>query len=162
MLKREPDQGATERSAEPGHGPQTLAQLQATGAEVVGSDGDKIGDLKEVGDADFLVGRTLRRNLRLPVSRVREVTSENKIVLDLTTAEAKELGEKESLGEAAPGARSMAENPGKEEKGAWGSGKESKLVSTSQPNFQANGKIRLGVASQPPVRRRGQLVARQG
>jgi len=120
MVKREPDQGAAERSAEPGHGPQTLAQLQATGAEVVGSDGDKIGDLKEVGDADFLVGRTLRRNLRLPVSRVREVTSENKIVLDLTTAEAKELGEKESLGEAAPGAGSMAENPGKRGEGSLG------------------------------------------
>ena len=86
MVKREPDKGAAERSAEPGHGPQTLAQLQATGAEVVGSDGDKIGDLKEVGDADFLVGRTLRRNLRLPVSSVREVTPENKIILDLTTA----------------------------------------------------------------------------
>src|SRR5215204_2906783 len=120
MVEREPDKGAPERSAEPGHGPQTLAQLQVTGAEVVGSDGEKIGDLKEVGDADFLVGRTLRRDLRLPVSRVREVTSDNKVVLDLPAAEAKELGEKESLGEAAPAAGSMAENPGKEEKGAWG------------------------------------------
>ena len=120
MVEREPDKGAPERSAEPGHGPQTLAQLQATGAEVIGSDGEKIGDLKEVGDADFLVGRTLRRNLRLPVSRVREITSENKIVLDLPTAEAKELAERESLGEGAPGSSSMAENPGKEEKGAWG------------------------------------------
>jgi hypothetical protein len=120
MVKHEPDTEATERSVEPGHGPQTLAQLEATGAEVFGSDGDKIGDLKEVGDADFLVGRTLRRDLRLPVSRVREVTSENKIVLDLPATEAKEQGEKESLGEAAPGAGSMAENPGKEEKGAWG------------------------------------------
>ena len=120
MVKHQPDAGATERSAEQGHGPQTLAQLQATGAKVVGSDGEKIGDLKEVGDADFLVGRTLRRNLRLPVSRVREVTSDNKIVLDLSAAEAKELGEKESLGEGAPKAVSMSENPGKEEKGAWG------------------------------------------
>ena len=120
MVKHQPDAGATERSAEQGHGPQTLAQLQATGAKVVGSDGEKIGDLREVGDADFLVGRTLRRNLRLPVSRVREVTSDNKIVLDLSAAEAKELGEKESLGEGAPGAGSMSENPGKEEKGAWG------------------------------------------
>ena len=120
MVKHQPDAGATERSAEPGHGPQTLAQLQATGAKVVGSDGEKIGDLKEVGDADFLVGRTLRHNLRLPVSRVREVTSDNKIVLDLSAAEAKELGEKESLGEGAPGSGSMSENPGKEEKGAWG------------------------------------------
>ncbi len=120
MVKHQPDAGATERSAEQGHGPQTLAQLQATGAKVVGSDGEKIGDLEEVGDADFLIGRTLRRNLRLPVSRVREVTSDNKIVLDLSAAEAKELGEKESLGEGAPGAGSMSENPGKEEKGAWG------------------------------------------
>jgi hypothetical protein len=120
MAKRESDKGATERSAEPGHGPQTLAQLQATGAEVVGSDGERLGNLKEVGDADFLVGRTLRRDLRLPVSRVREVTSENEIILDLPAAEAKKLGEKESLGEAAPGAGSMAENPGKEEKGTWG------------------------------------------
>jgi hypothetical protein len=120
MVKREPNTGPTEQSTSQGHGPQTLAQLQATGAEVIGSDGDKVGDLKEVGDADFLVKRTLRRNLRLPVSRVREVTSENKIVLDLPAGEAKELGEKESPGEAAPGAGSMAENPGKEERGAWG------------------------------------------
>jgi len=120
MVERESDTGATERSTEPGQGPQTLAQLQATGAEVVGSDGERLGNLEEVGDADFLVGRTLRRNLRLLVSRVREITSENKIVLDLPTAEAKELGEKESLGEGAPGSGSMSENPGKEEKGAWG------------------------------------------
>ena len=120
MVERDPDTEATERSAGPGQGPQTLAQLQATGAEVLGSDGERLGDLEEVGDADFLVSRKLRRNLRLPVSRVREVTSDNKVVLDLPVAEAKELGEKESPGEAAPGAGSMAENPGKEEKGAWG------------------------------------------
>jgi hypothetical protein len=123
MVERDPDTEdaeATERSAGPGQGPQTLAQLQATGAEVLGSDGERLGDLEEVADADFLVGRTLRRSLRLPVSRVREVTSDNKVVLDLPAAEAKELGGKESPGEAAPAAGSMAENPGKEEKGAWG------------------------------------------
>ena len=123
MVERDPDTEdaeATERSAGPGQGPQTLAQLQATGAELLGSDGERLGDLKEVADADFLVGRTLRRDLRLPVSRVREVTSDNKVVLDLPAAEAKELGAKESPGEAAPAAGSMAENPGKEEKGAWG------------------------------------------
>jgi hypothetical protein len=120
MVERDADTEATERSAEAGHGPQTLAQLQATGAEVLGSDGERLGDLEEVGDADFLVGQTLRRDLRLPVSRVREVTSDNKIILDLPAAEAKELGEKESPGEAAPAAGSMAENFGKEEKGAWG------------------------------------------
>ena len=88
---------------------------------MVGSDGEGLGDLKEVSDADFLVGRKLGRNLRLPVSRVREVTSENEIVLDLSAAEAKEPGEKESLlGEGAHWAGRMSENPGKEEKGTWG------------------------------------------
>src|ERR687897_967832 len=134
MVKHDPDTEATERSVEPGHGPQTLAQLQATGAEVLGSDGEKIGNLKEVGDADFLVGRTLRRDLRLPVSRVREVTSENKIVVDVPATEAKGLGEKESLGEGAPGTGSMSENPGKEEKWAWGSERESKLASPRRPH----------------------------
>jgi hypothetical protein len=120
MVRREPVRGPAERSTGPGHGPQTLAQLQATGAEVVGSDGEKVGNLKEVGDADFLVERTLRRNLRLPVSCVWEVTPDNTIVLDVPAGEAKAAGNKESLGEAAPGAGSMSENPGKEEKGAWG------------------------------------------
>lgn len=120
MVKGEPDTGPTEQSASQGHGPQTLAQLQATGAEVIGSDGDKVGDLKEVGDADFLVKRTLGRDLRLPVSRVREVTADNKIVLDVPADEAKGAGGKVPLGEGAPGVGSMSENPGKEEKGAWG------------------------------------------
>ncbi len=73
-----------------GEGPQTLAQLQATGAEVVGSDGEKVGDLKTVGDADFVVGRTLRSDLHIPVTHVNEVTTDNKIVLDVSAEEAKE------------------------------------------------------------------------
>lgn len=87
--------GRQERSPEGGEfgagaGPQTLAQLQATGAEVVGSDGERVGDLKSVGDSDFVVGRTLRSDLHIPVSRVREVTAENRIVLDVSAEEAKE------------------------------------------------------------------------
>ncbi len=72
-----------------GEGPQTLAQLQGTGAEVVGSDGTKIGDLKTVGDADFVVGRTLRGDLHVPVRHIREVTTDNRIVLDVSAEEAK-------------------------------------------------------------------------
>ncbi len=71
-------------------GPQTLAQLQATGAEVFGSDGEKVGDLKTVGDADLVVGRTLRSDLHVPVARVREVTEDNRIVLDVSAEEPKE------------------------------------------------------------------------
>ena len=114
--------GPRERSFGPGGGPQTLSQLQATGAEVVGSDGEKVGDLKEVGDADFLVKRTLRRDIRLPVSRVREVTADNKIVLDVPAEEAKDLGRGEPLGEADSGA-DFSEGA-KQEKGAWGIKKE--------------------------------------
>ena len=77
------------RRSGPGEGPQTLAQLQSTGAVVVGSDGEKVGDLKTVGDADFVVGRTLRQDLHVPVKHVREVTADNKIVLDVSADEAK-------------------------------------------------------------------------
>ena len=74
----------------PGKGPQTLVQLQGTGAEVVGADGAKIGDLKTVGDADLVVGRTLRGDLHVPVRHVREVTADEKTVLDVSAEEAKE------------------------------------------------------------------------
>jgi hypothetical protein len=82
--------GPRGQSFDAGEGPQTLAQLQGTGAEVVGSDGEKVGDLKTVGDADFVVGRTLRSDLHVPVSHVREVTEDNKIVLDVSAEQAKE------------------------------------------------------------------------
>jgi len=51
---------------------------------VVGSDGVKIGDLKTVGDADLMVERTLRGDLHVPVRHVREVTADDKIVLDVS------------------------------------------------------------------------------
>lgn len=73
-------------------GPQTLAQLQAGGAEVVGSDDQKVGDLKEVGDADLLISRMLRRDLRIPVNRVREVTPDNRVILDIPAKEAENVG----------------------------------------------------------------------
>jgi hypothetical protein len=73
-----------------GEGPQTLGQLRDTGAEVIGSDGEKVGDLKMVGDADFVVGRTLRSDLHIPVTHVSEVTTDNKIVLNVSAEEAKE------------------------------------------------------------------------
>lgn len=90
MSNNESEVGAAGQRFSPGEGPQTLAQLQHTGAEVFGSDGEKIGDLKAVGDADFVVGRTLRSDLHIPVRHVREVTPGNKIVLDVSADEAKE------------------------------------------------------------------------
>jgi len=81
--------GSGSGSLGPGEGPQILAQLQSTGAEVVGSAGENVGDLTTVGDAHFVVGRTLRRDLHVPVKHVCEVTTDNKIVLDVSADEAK-------------------------------------------------------------------------
>jgi hypothetical protein len=111
--------GPSEQRPEAGGGPITLSQLQDTGAEVVGSDGEKVGDLKEVGDADFLVERTLRRDIRVPVNHVREVIADNKIVLDVRADEVKEMSRKEPLSDKAPGAGNISHSAEKE-KGIWG------------------------------------------
>jgi hypothetical protein len=104
---------------EAGEGPQTLAQLQNTGAEVVSSDGQKIGDLKSVGDADFVVGRTLRSDLHVPVKHVSEVTTDNKIVLDVSAEEAKEARWNKPSTDTASSAESEDfSNSAKVEKGA--------------------------------------------
>ena len=105
-----------------GEGPQTLAQLQATRAEVIGSDGGKVGDLKTVGDADFVVGRTLRSDLHIPVTRIREVTTDNKIVLDVSAEEAKEARSGSST-DTAGGAEGFSDSA-KVEKGALELGEE--------------------------------------
>ena len=99
-------------------GPQTLAQLQATGAEVFGSDGEKVGDLKTVGDADFVVGRSLlRRDLRLPVNRIREITSDDKIVLDVPADQAPDLSQERASTDTAGGAEGFSDSA-EVEKGA--------------------------------------------
>ncbi len=75
-----------------GEGPGLLAQLLAEGgAEVEGSDGKKIGDLKSVGDADFVVGRTSKRDLGVPITHIGEITEEGKIILDVPSDDAKDI-----------------------------------------------------------------------
>ena len=91
MANDGPGVGSGGERSETGAGPQILAQLQGTGAEVVGSDGEKVGDLKTVGEADIVVGRSmLKSDLHVPVARVREVTPDNRVVLDVSADEAKE------------------------------------------------------------------------
>jgi hypothetical protein len=118
MTKSESDAGPREQTPGAGQSPQTLAQLQATGAEVVGSDGEKIGDLKTVGDADFVVGRTLRGDLRLPVNRIQEVTSDGKVVLDVPADQATDLSPDRKSTDTAGGAESFSDSS-EVEKGAW-------------------------------------------
>lgn len=75
-----------------GGGPQTLAQLQGTGAEVFGSDGEKVGDLKIVGDAEIVVGRRLlKSDLHVPIRHVKEATADGEVVLDVSAEEAQEI-----------------------------------------------------------------------
>jgi hypothetical protein len=90
MTDGESGVGPKGQSFDSGEAPQTLAQLQNSGAEVVGADGEKIGDLKTVGDADLVIGRTLRSDLHVPIDHVSEVTSEGQVVLDVSADRAKE------------------------------------------------------------------------
>lgn len=88
------DVGARGKRFDSGEGPQLLAQLQATGGtQVFGSDGEKVGELKEVGDADFVVDRgMLRGEVRVLVDRVAEVTDDGRIVLGVPADRAAEAG----------------------------------------------------------------------
>lgn len=118
MASGESEIGPRGKRFEPGEGPQLLAQLQSSGAEVIGSDGEKLGDLKSVGDADFLVARTLGRDVRVPVARIKEVTDDNEIVLDLPAGEVDEVGRDErSLG---PDLEEGFSESNETEKGVWG------------------------------------------
>lgn len=92
--------------------------MQATGAEVIGSDGEKMGDLKSVGDADFIVGRTLRRDVRVPVARIKEVTADNEVVLDLPAEEVDEAGRDERS--RGPDLEAGFSEGNETEKGVWG------------------------------------------
>jgi hypothetical protein len=121
--------GPRGQSFEAGEGPQTLAQLQGTGAEVVGSDGEKVGDLKTVGDADFVVGRTLRSDLHIPVRHVREVTGDNKIVLDVSAEQAKEARWGGPSTDTSGGAEGFSDSA-KVEKGVWELGGEENTQET--------------------------------
>jgi hypothetical protein len=86
--------GARGKRFDPGEGPQLLAQLQATGGtQVFGSDGERVGALKEVGDANFVVDRgALRGEVCVLVDRIREVTSDGRIVLDVPADRVDETG----------------------------------------------------------------------
>jgi hypothetical protein len=61
----------------------------------------------------------LRRDIYVPVARVKEVTTDNKIVLDLTADEANNMGwDRRPSGETDPAA-DFSESS-EREKGAWG------------------------------------------
>ena len=94
MADGESNVGPRGKSFGSGESPQLLNHLQGTDAEVVGSDGEKVGTLKEVGDAAFLIDRgTLRGEVSMPVRHVAEVTTDNRIVLDVPANQVDDVGE---------------------------------------------------------------------
>lgn len=58
------------------------AQIEA-GMQVVGSDMDNIGRIKEVDNGNFLIEIPLRRNIYVPLSAIRSVTG-NQVMLNIT------------------------------------------------------------------------------
>jgi len=58
------------------------AQIEV-GMQVVGSDMENIGRVKEVDNGNFLVEIPMRRNLYVPMSAIRSVTG-NQIMLNIT------------------------------------------------------------------------------
>lgn len=75
-------------------GPQILGQMMAEGgAEVVGSDGEKVGDLKDQRDAELTVSRGgIKRDLHIPVTNVSEILGSNLVKLDTPADRVEEVG----------------------------------------------------------------------
>ena len=70
-----------------------LDRLHKEGAEVLGLDGDKVGDLKSFREDHIVVARGMRRgDLRVPLAAVRDVTDDNKIVLDTVSEQVDDKG----------------------------------------------------------------------
>ena len=101
MTEDRPKQN-TRQSFSPGEGPKLLGQMLASGAEVFGSDGEKVGDLKDVDEAEFTVSRGLKRDLRFPVTSVGEVSGSDRVVLEFAADEAEDASQKgpDSAGKA--------------------------------------------------------------
>ena len=56
----------------------------SAGMEVLGAEKERVGQVKEVRAADFLVERPLQRDVYVPFAAIREVTG-NQVVLTVTS-----------------------------------------------------------------------------
>jgi hypothetical protein len=118
VARDEPRKSPRQEAFGPGRGPQALAQLQATGAQVFGSDGEKVGDLKEVYGSNFSVGRgLLKKDLYVPVRHIQEITGDEDIVLDVPAGRVDEMDWDRSRGYPNPPASSA--DSAEVEKGTW-------------------------------------------
>ena len=56
----------------------------SVGMEVLGAEKERVGQVKEVCTSDFLVERSLQRDVYVPFAAIREVTG-NQVVLTVTS-----------------------------------------------------------------------------
>jgi hypothetical protein len=56
----------------------------SAGMEVLGAEKERVGQVKEVRTSDFLVERSLQRDVYVPFAAIREVTG-NQVVLTVTS-----------------------------------------------------------------------------
>ena len=56
----------------------------SVGMDVLGAEKERVGQVKEVRAADFLVARPLQRDVYVPFAAIREVTG-NQVVLTVTS-----------------------------------------------------------------------------
>jgi hypothetical protein len=59
--------------------------------EVVGSDMDKVGSVKEVRANDFLVNRHMKRDVYVPYTAIRDVSG-NQVVLNIPASQVDSMG----------------------------------------------------------------------
>lgn len=115
-----------------GEGPQILGQMMAEGgAEVVGSDGEKVGDLKDQRNAELTVSRSgIKRDLHIPVTSVGEIVGSDVVKLDIPAARVEEVGwtGNDALGKV----KDFSEAPIREGLGEIFKGRKQKRASTRE------------------------------
>ena len=63
----------------------------APGMRVVGSDGDDVGRVKECRESDFLVDRSMQRDIYVPYSAVQDI-SDDTVALNIPADQVDEMG----------------------------------------------------------------------
>lgn len=83
----------------------------APGMPVVGSDGDDVGLVKECRESDFLVDRSMQRDIYVPYSAVEDITGDT-IALNIPADQVDDMGwAKPSLASDASGGQGRPPEP---------------------------------------------------
>ena len=62
------------------------------GMEVIGADADRVGWVKTLRDTDFLVDLTMQRDIYVPYTAVKDITTENQVVLTIPGNQVDNMG----------------------------------------------------------------------